>query len=480
MKPWIAFPIIAVSLNVNAQAMNLQDYLNQVKSNNGMIKSFESSIDAAKNAKEGAQIDLSPILQARVAKVNDKKLQIQGTSMVDQLDTTDYTLSLSKKWITGTQAQISLGINDLAFDGTNLGTTPPQALSQNFSTGYLGVGISQSLWKDSFGSSTRLKLARDESQANTAITAVNLQQQQTLIDAESTFWEHLYLKEEFLQRKQSLERAKKIEGWVKSRAANGIGDKADVYNSQGLVAMRELQLLATEDEMKASEVKLRTVLELKNGEKIPDLKGDITRERKINEFVSGAAQGRVVRMDAYLSVLESDLKEIVAKEVEDGVRPDLVLEGSYRTNSFENNTSSALSKISDPARPTTSVGLKFTYPLDWGVTGAAKNAARMEAKAAELRRDRRLLESDSAWSEFLRRHQELSKKIQAAQIASRLQGLKSAAERDKLSKGRSVTSQVVIAEQDASESLLTLTRFQVEQRKMESQAQLFFRMKEGQ
>lgn len=477
MKRWMVVTLIFGGSF--AQAMTLEEYLASVRANNGIVKSYGSSREAAENRRLQGNLELSPVLQARVGKVTDKKIQVQGTTLVNQLDTTDYTLSLAKKFSTGTQASVSLGINDLSFDGSNTAATPPTAINQKFSTGYLGVGISQSLWKDFFGNGTRLRQEREGRVEATELQGLKLQERQTLIEAEAAFWEHLYLKEELGQRKQSLERAKKIEGWVRNRASNGIGDKADVYNSQGLVALRELQLMATEDEMKASESKIRNLLELKNEEKLPEIKGDISKERKLDQFVDGDG-GRVLRLDAYLSVLESDLKAIVAKEVEDGMRPDLVLEGAYRTNSFETTTQSALNKISDPARPTTSVGLRFSYPLDWGVTGAAKTAARMESKAAELRRDRKLLESDTSWSEFNRRHEELSRKIKQAQIASRLQTLKSGAERDKLSKGRSVTSQVVIAEQDASESLLTLTRLQVEQRKMETQAQLFFRMKEGQ
>lgn len=476
MKRWVSLLLIPVS----AQALTLDEYLNEVRAKNGMVQSYQSSKEAATARRIQGDLELSPMLQVKATKMIDKKLQIQGTSMVNQLDTTDYTLALAKKFSTGTQAAISLGVNDLAVDGTNLGVTPPQNLNQSFSTGYLGLSLSQSLWKDFFGNATRLRHERESKVEATELQGLTLQERQTLIEAEAAFWEHLYLKEELDQRKQSLDRAKKIEGWVRNRASNGIGDKADVYNSQGLVALRELQLLATQDEIKASEVKIRTILELKSGEPLPEIKGDMSKERRLSEFISGGSDGRVVRLDAYLSVLESDVKAIVAREVEDGLRPDLVLEGSYKTNSFENDMSSALNKVSDQSRPTTAVALRLSYPLDWGVTGAAKNAARMEAKAAELRRDRKLLESDASWSEFSRRHEELGKKIKAAMIASRLQTLKSNAERDKLSKGRSVTSQVVLAEQDAAESLLTLTRFQVEQRKMESQAQMFFRMKDGQ
>ncbi len=467
------FVFFSLLFTVSAPALTLEQYLNQVRSNNGILKSLEISREAAGSRRLQGDLELSPILTGRAGKVTDQKKQFFGAGFLDKLESTEYSLALSKKFVTGTQASVSLGVNETEF------TPSPAPGFSKYATGFLGLGLQQSLWKDLFGRGTRLRRDREDRIEATELQSLNLQERQTLIEAEAIFWEHLYLNEEHTQRRQSLERAKKIEGWVRNRASNGIGDKADVYNSQGLVALRELQLLATEDEMKASEAKVRNSLELKPEEKIPVIQGDISKERKVESFVSGENTGRVVRVDTYLSVLESELKSIVAKEVEDGFRPDLVLEGAYRTNSFEADANSAWSRVSDPTRPTTSIGVRFSYPLDWKVTSAAQNTARREAKAAEFRRDRRLLEGDSAWTEFIRRHEELSKKIKAAQVSSRLQALKSGAERDKLSKGRSVTSQVVIAEQDASESLLILTRFQVEQRKMESQAQLFLRMKDG-
>lgn len=456
------------------QELSLEQFLGQVQAKNGLVQSLKSSRKAAENKRVQGDLELSPILSLRAAQIKDKKLQIQGTSLVDQLDTKDYTMSLGKKFSTGTQAQVSFGVNELTFQGSNLGTTPPAAINQSFSTGYLGLSVSQSLWKDFFGHGVRLRQEREELIEKTEVNAVTLQEAQVLIEAEAGFWEHLYLLAELDQRKLSLDRAQKIEGWVKRRASNGIGDKADVYNSQGLVALRELQMLAAQDELLASQARIRKLLALGPSESLPKFKGSFDQERSPKQFLSGSKDSpRVIRLDVFLSGLEADVQSVVAREVEDGLRPDLVVEGSYKTNSFETSLSEAANRVTDQSRPTTQVGLRFSVPLDFSVTGAAKDSARFQALAAQQKRDQKYKESELDWKEFERRHSELAKKIKAAEKASRFQNLKSASERDKLSKGRSVTSQVIQAEQEASESLLTLARFQVEQRKMEAQAQLF-------
>jgi hypothetical protein len=178
-------------------------------------------------------------------------------------------------------------------------------------------------------------------------------------------------------------------------------------------------------------------------------------------------------------MLDAQVKKVNAQEAAESVRPDLVLQGQYKTNGYGDNDNQALSNINDRNYPTTSVGVNFTWLLDWDTKNAVRNSAQKDALAAQLKKERQLLESRTSWSEFNRRHAELSAQIKAAGVLSEVQTNKAAAERDKLSKGRSITSNVITAEQDAAESQLTLTKLKAEQRKLESQGRLFVKIQEG-
>jgi hypothetical protein len=125
------------------------------------------------------------------------------------------------------------------------------------------------------------------------------------------------------------------------------------------------------------------------------------------------------------------------------------------------------------------VGLKLSWLLDGDLKKGTRNAAKQDALASDLKSYRKILESDTAWSEMQRRHSELSQKIISAQLMAQIQVEKSNTERDKLSKGRTVTSQVITAEQDADEALSVLTKLRAEQRKLESNTRLFIRLQEG-
>lgn len=467
-------------------AMNLADFLDQVMKRNGNFKSLQSSRDAAVARRIQGDLELSPILTANVQAVDDKRPQILGAFNLTGTKTQEVSLGLAKKFTTGTQAQVTASVNETTTSAQTL--TPPASFSTTNAFGALGISVSQSLWQNFFGGATELRQERQALIEKTETRGLDLQTRQVLIDAEATFWDYMYLKEEIRQREDSLARAKRIESWVRNRASNGIGDRADVLNAQGLVAARELQVLSSRDELRAAEEKVRDLLELGPNESLPNLDGNLEGRRSIRAFIDGeiraegdaaAGDNQIVRLDAYLAVLEARTKAVVAKEVLESMKPDLVLSGAYKTNSIDTSLGAAANNISDTTKPTTMIGLKLTYMLDGDLKDAARDTARMEALAAQQRQSRKLLESQTSWEELQRRHAELSLKIDAAAKSSSIQTQKADAERDRLSKGRTITSNVILAEQDAAESQLTLAKMRAEQRKLESQGRMFIQISES-
>ena len=409
-----------------------------------------------------------PVLSLKGAWLEDKK---QPNFLgAESMNTTQYTLGLSKKFTTGTQ----ISLNAQALGSENIGLSNPALVAYGkYAQGSLGVAITQSLWKDFFGASTRLRRERDALQSQAEKSNYDLQQKQILIEAEAVYWDFIYLREEFAQRKASLERAQKIESWIRRRASDGIADRADSLNAQALVATRQFQMINSQDEVIANEKKVRSLLEMGETDKLTEISGEIDSKRDIKSKFKSAA--RVVRLDAYLSRLESKNQEVISRQVEDSFKSDLSLAGSYNTNSFEAGgaTSDATKNWTKKDYPTSTMSLTWTYLFDTSVKSAAQSSARKDAMASKLRSERKLLESDLAWRELIRRNEELDKKINALRSISSLQKERAKAEQNKFSKGRSITSNVINSEQDAAEAELTLTKLLAEQRKLESQSQLF-------
>jgi outer membrane protein TolC len=382
-----------------------------------------------------------------------------------------YSLGLAKKDTSRTHAQVSASTQQLNREYVFNGVSGESQVG----TAGVGVSLSQSMWKNFFGEGTRLRLQREKIQSQSESGAYNLQLQLLLVQAEAAYWDLIYQRQEVVLRTQNLERAGRIENWVRRRVTNGIGDRADTLNAQGLSGTRELQLLSAKDLLRTAELKVADFLETPVNE-LPPLNADLDQVRSLD--VVGGPQGRVVRLESYLAALEARVKSLNAEEVEENLKPDLTFTGSYQTSNTDGDAASAFSRASDPKTPVSQAALTLTWLLDGDLKRASRQVARQEALAATLKKDRSLLESESAWMDLRRRHQELTKKIELAAKINQIQSQKAAAERDKLSKGRSITSEVITAEQDAAEAELNLSRLKAEQRKLEAEGRLFVKASE--
>lgn len=456
-------------------AMSLQDYLKTVESKNKAAQSYEVSKEAIESRRIAEDIDLAPALTAGYNYELDKSPLGQFVVLgATETETTTYSLGLSKKFSTGT----TLGLAAATTEIENQGLTAPQfAQFSKAGTGSLGVSLQQSLWKDFFGRATRLRWERLEATTEAQKLNFDLQKKLFLVNAEAAFWDYIYALDSLQIGRESLQRAQKIENWTRRRVNDGIGERADLLQAQALVASRQLNLISVEDDLASAKRKIRDFLELSDADAFPDIKGDPAKSRPLNSMIEGT-KGKVVTIDAYLASLSAKAQSVVAKETEDAFRPDLVLTASYNTNSLESDMAGATAQLGDTSRPTTKVGLNFVYLFDVAAKSSAKNAARKEALAAQLVSERKMMDSESSWIELNRRYIEMSKRIDSASKISSLQMKSAQAQSDLFNKGRSITKNVIDAEEDAANAALNLTRLRTEQRKMEAQGRLFVAVEE--
>jgi len=467
------FPVIlSLSLvSFSASAFTLEQYLGEVQKRNKAFQAASISQEAAEDRREAGDLGLSPVFTMSAGYLSDES---QPQTLGTKTTARQYSLGLAKEFSSGTKAALTGNVQQ------NQIANPPAGFARlaDYAVSSLGVSLSQSLWKNFFGNGTRLRQERQSVTANIEKESFNLQQRQLLIDAEMAYWDYLYLQEELKSRTDSLERAKKIETWLKRRYADGINDKADFLNGQALTASRQLLLDSARDQVVVTEKKVRLFLEMDEKENIPNFNSDFNKPRDLRSLVGGSS-GQVVRLDAYLAALEAKAKNLGAREAQDQLRPDLVLSGAYNTNSnLQDSPSSAINKMTSTEIPTTKVSLNFTYIFDTDAKVSQQSLYRKEALAAQLNSERKMVESETSWAELLRRYGEMLKQIQTAEKINQLQTNKAKEQSLKLSRGRAVTSDVVNSEEDASNSMLTLNRLRSEARKMEAQSRLFIRLNE--
>jgi outer membrane protein TolC len=461
-------------------AMDLQEYLTLVQSKNKMVQAFERQKEAADLRNVSGDIGLVPVLTAGAFYVHDKNPLGQFAMMqATESKVMDFNLGFSKKFSTGT----TLGLSADAAEYENPGAGSTANLNfRKFGTGSLGASISQSLWRDLFGAGIQLRRDQQSFSSSAEKIRYDLQSKLILINAEQAYWNYLLTIESIKISRDSLERAKRIEAWTRRRVSDGISEKADLLQTQALVAARQLLLISSEDELAAAKQVLRDFLELEKGASLPEMSGNVSNSRTLKSMIQslrpdkGLPQiegSKVMLLEAYVSKIDVQTRKLAADQVEDAYKPDLVLSGAFQTHALDQSMPAAFGNSTSVDRPTAKIALNLTYMFDDEVKLAARSSVKKDAMAATLISERKMLESESSWTELNRRNTELSQQIAMADQIMKIQEERAKAETDLFNKGRTVTNSVVNAEEDAGTAKLNLVRLKTLQRKMEAQGRLF-------
>ena len=445
----------------DAQALSIDEYIGLAKEKNPLLKSYQYSLEAADSRVKAAELDLAPVITGSFTSSNDKSRPSQiGTEREAEL----FSFGIAKKFFTGTLVKLDAATGEFNNTGAPAGFA-------EYSTGQVGITISQSLWKDSFGHGTRMKISRLEKSAQVEKLGSELQSRVALYDVEANYWDYALAQEDYKLKKANLERAQKIDKWTANRVGNGISDRADLMNAKALMALREAQFIQAEEELKTQEVKLRDNLQLADNEKTPVINGDLGTARPY--LINLIKMKNVEKIESRIASLEAEARGLVADETVDNLRPDLSVFGNYTTTSYDADHSQAVSDMTKNDYPKNSIGLNFTWVFETGAKSGTRDAARKDALAAQLRADKKRSEGKSAWTDLVRKYDVLKTSVSTLEKVASYQRERAKAEQDKLSKGRTVTANVVLAETDAAEAEINLLRTRSSLRKLEASS-LFF------
>jgi len=460
------FLVILVAA-MNSHGLTVDQYLEQAKQKNQLLKAYDESIQAARLKAHSSEIDLSPLLTAGYLSSSDQSKPSQlGLKRDAQL----YSLGIAKKFTTGTALKLEAQTGQ--FNNSN-SAIPGY---DKYATGSVALTLQQSLWKDFFGEGTRIKINRVQKAAQLEQYGAELQARLALYDVEANFLDYALAFEDYKLKKANLERAQKIDKWTTNRVNNGISDRADLMNARALVALREAQMLNAEEELKSQENKLRDNLKLSAEEKTPEIQADLNAERPyLNQLKQS---DRVQKIESYLASLEADVKSLIAAETNDSLKPDLSLFGTYATTSYNREYSNAVSDITKDDFPKNSIGVNFSWVFDTNAKSSLRDSAQKDALSAQLKSEKKIADGNTAWLELKRKYDVLKKSVATLDKVAQFQRERARAEQDKLSKGRTVTANVVTAETEAAEAEVTLLKTKAQLRKLETSSLFFIEIQE--
>lgn len=440
------FAMMVLAPQAFSAQLTLDAYLKQVEEKNQSMTASKLITEGADLKADEGKLIFRPNIFAQAQTAIDKKPTTNRNAQGDQTDYTFFTAGLTQQFRTGTSGKLGY-----TFSHTKIDNASPAFLPvSDFHDGIATLELSQSLWRNVWGRETRATetLITAQSQANKHTE--NYRMKVTLAQAESLYWSLSQIRKVVKVQKESLERAQKIRTWNQNRVRNGLGESADFLQADANFKAREYELKSALQDQKNLERAVNSLRGINSDLFEEDLES--VDALRISSLVLPTKAD--LRDDTKAALeLEKLARANAALAIEKN-KPTFELYGSYALNGRDPQSSEAISNSFKTDHDTKAVGLRFVAPLDFGTTSDNIKGYKNDQIAAEQNFQRKLFEQDQQWNDLVNKFEDAKVKLSLVEKIEEAQKIKASNERDRLSRGRTVTFQVLNFEQDYAQSEL--------------------------
>ena len=456
----LALSSLSPALAVPEQPLKLDDYLAQVRSEHlGMKGSMQASQGEELRSQE-AQLITSPTLYATFESKSDSKITPFSFISYDQLQTNVASLGVMENTSFGLNAKLHYDLFTTQYINPNVGNNANlAAFASFFSTKYIlfspVLELSQSLWSNGFGRSTRASQDAIEANALALSFTHQFQNQTILTQAEATYWRLAIARQIITVENQAIDRAQKIYEWNKNRTQLHLGDEADLIQAKALLQSRALDLLASQNEERAA---ARAFNQARNRdtEGVPETLTSVELGTVDQIPIPQRAPMRTDVKAARESARAAEANSIMQIEKN---RPTFDLYGSLSLNGQPPNLNAdpyngavsygqSFGLSFQTNRPSYTLGFKFAMPLALEAKSNTQEGWRQEKIASETLYERKLYEQEQNWKDLNQSLTETKQHLALSQELEITQKNKLDLEKERLRRGRTTTYQVLLFEQD--------------------------------
>ncbi|MDR1194844.1 MAG: TolC family protein [Endomicrobium sp.] len=447
-----------------AQMLTMQQYLDLVAENNSELKSVQANIDAIKGKLAEIERTYSFFLNAGVNYGDDQSGRPFPT--MERLTNFTTDVSVNKQFESGTQ--VSLGFQGAYTDNS------PVSPSSNYEVTDLApfVRLEQSLLKDWNGGATKASIAQARANANSALYLLEYKKQGILLNAKLAYWNLSYSRTVVDFRRSSLDRTRKILDWNNKRYNLDLAEKSDLLQSQAAFKTRELNLkLAYESEVKSSRDFNRLI-------NVSDPRVNYHVETFISSGNNFEKDKKLEKSRLRADVLSSmeDVKSAVQAQIvsQKGMGADLVFTGQFAMNGVNKDFPKASSDLGEMNKPSYSLGLRYTLPLDFSLRKTIDQGYKSAQIAAERVVENAQLQESNDWLQLVDNWNNAKSRFALTVEIRGIQQQRNSEEQELLKKGRSTTYLVLQSEQDLDDSYLDMLKTILELISIYEQAEAFY------
>ncbi len=451
--------VCAEASAVVSNALGLKEYLEQVRTKNlGVVGADAQKSGAELRSKEG-QLLLSYTAFANLNADWDSKLPTLPLFAYEYQLTQSYSFGINKLYDFGLQAQLSYNFFGLSYTNPlSLFGSVPGFGNINFSANYYNVypqlTLTQSLWSNGFGRSTRANQEMLESQALSTSYQAEFQSEASLVQAETAYWRLALARQLLTVSKAAHERAERMYEWSARRAKLHLADESDALQARAALELRGLDLQGTEDEVRTASRAFNTAREV-NSDGVPEELAPIEPRTIENLKVPERHGSRADVLAAEEGMKAAQANATMAIERD---KPTLNLTTSIASNrqpgvltgigSWPQDFGASVPYSFDFERPTAIVGVVFSMPLDFDTLAKSREGWNREQRAAELNYNQKQFEQDRDWNNLFHLLADARKRFELSMQVEKIQDEKLEREKTRLHQGRTTTYQVLLFETD--------------------------------
>jgi len=422
---------------VFANVLNFSSYEEQVLKNNKFLIGLKNNIESYQKKQQESNLIFSPYLFANFYYSDDESEKLNPQFMGVATTVKNYELGVKQQTAWGQQFSLSYQAQYIGMKGTSL--TSPIAYEVGPK-----LELTQSLWRNFFGSESRSQQALVKAQNAYTYYQELFQYQQLVRQAKLLYVQTYIAKESLRLHQESLKRAEEILVWAKKRSQRQLADESDYLQAQAQVLSKEYEVKIARENLSMVSKQFQTMRGLASESieenLLPIGSEDLLNYTPVAEF---APQADFVAFKEQMELSKN--QSILAAQK---YKPTFELFGQLQYQGRDPQYKTADDEAWDKKNEWWVIGLRFMAPIYFLDAKDTISAYEMQEQTAELQLKQKEMESLSAWNNLKEQLIQNKEKLKISKKLLSIQKRKIEVEREKLKQGRTTTYQVLMFEID--------------------------------
>jgi outer membrane protein TolC len=447
---FITLILSSTKLYAKDKILSLDDYIEQVKSDNLTVKKSKQYSKSYELLKKKAKLVSAIKLYAFSEKSFAEQNQALQIFRFDKIYNQNNQIGLSQNSEYGLKTNLYYSLNNVKYQGLNPNFVSSNLAVQN-SQSIPVIELSIPVWQNLFGVSTRASRDATYYENEAQKLSAKATSISELVNAEKSYWNLVGARNGLNIQKKALSSAEKILDYIKKKERKNLSEKSDVLQAKAMVESRKLLVKQAENFFKISARNFNKNRNISSDEIKEDL--EEFNFKKLQDLkISNLKNQDRLDIKAQKAQMKSAISQ--AKIEEENNKPALNIYGSYRVNQVEKNRISAINNSFDNIAPSGKVGIELSMPLNLFLTSDIKKGARSKASAEKTNYKQKAFQQEIDWQNLLQNITDFKENLKLSLQVQNIQKLKLENERNLLKQGRTSTYQILVFEQEFSNAEL--------------------------